>query len=93
MRVVKAAAPASDPATDEIVQRRFKKAMALKESIGLSASERHEIAMMIPGLPDGFSGSWKELNSSQLHDLITMMEGYAFISYLLLQRESKQTKS
>jgi hypothetical protein len=65
---------------------RYKKAMALKEELGFTKEERYELARMIPGVDKDDGGSWKELDSDQLHDLITMMEGYIWISYMMMQR-------
>lgn len=65
---------------------RYKKAMALKEELGFTSEERYELALMIPGVDKDSGGSWKELDSDQLHDLITMMEGYIWISYMMMQR-------
>lgn len=47
--------------------------------IGLTAEERHELAEFVFGV-DG--GSWRELTSSQLEELITMLEGFILISFL-----------
>lgn len=65
---------------------RYRKAMALKEQIGLTTEERHELALMLPRVDKDDGGSWKELDNDQLHDLITMMEGYIWISYMMMQR-------
>ena len=65
---------------------RYRKAMALKEQLGLTDDERHELAQMLPRVDKDDGGSWKELDSDQLHDLITMMEGYIWISYMMMQR-------
>lgn len=73
-------------AIEETRLRRFKKAMALKESLGLTTAERHSLAQLINGVDKDYGGSWRELNPKQLHDLITMLEGYAFINYLLSER-------
>lgn len=73
-------------AIEEVRQRRFHKAMALKEQLGLTDDERHELAQLLPGVDKDDGGSWKNLPPKQLHELITMMEGYAFISYLMSQR-------
>ena len=73
-------------AIEEIRQRRFKKAMALKEDLGLTKEERHELAQLLPGVDKDDGGSWKDLNPKQLHDLITMMEGYVYITHLLSDR-------
>jgi hypothetical protein len=73
-------------AIEEIRHRRFLKAMALKESIHLTDEERHELAQLLIGVDKDDGGSWKDLDPKQLHDLITMMEGHIYISYLELQR-------
>jgi hypothetical protein len=65
---------------------KFRYAMQLKEDLGLTKAERYELAQMIPGVDKDYGGSWKELNAKQLHDLITMMEGYAYITYMMGQR-------
>jgi hypothetical protein len=75
-----------EDAIEEVRQRRFLKAMSMKEQIHLTDDERYELAQMIMGVDKDDGGSWKDLNPKQLHDLITMMEGYAFISYLISQR-------
>lgn len=71
---------------NDVRERRFKKAMALKEQLRLSSYERHELAQMLPGVDKDYGGSWKELDQDQLHDLITMMEGYIWITYMMMQR-------
>lgn len=73
-------------AIEETRLRRFKKAMALKEQLGLTPDERHSLAQILPGVDKDDGGSWKDLDPKQLHDLITMMEGYVYITYLLMQR-------
>lgn len=65
---------------------RYRKAMALKEQLGLSDDERYELARMLPRVDKDDGGSWKDLDGDQLHDLITMMEGYIWISYMMMQR-------
>ena len=80
------ASVAEQEAIEEVRQRRFLKAMALKEQIGLTKEERHELAQLIPGVDKDDGGSWKDLNPKQLHDLITMMEGWVFIEHILMQR-------
>jgi len=67
-------------------ENRYRKAMVLKEELGLTTEERHELALMLPRVDKDDGGSWKELDGDQLHDLITMMEGYIWISYLMMQR-------
>lgn len=66
--------------------RRYRKAMALKESLGLTQEERYSLAQMLPTVDKDYGGSWKELDNDQLHDLITMMEGYIWITYMMMQR-------
>lgn len=65
---------------------RYRKAMALKEQLGLTKEERYELARMLPRVDKDDGGSWKDLDTDQLHDLITMMEGYIWISYMMMQR-------
>jgi len=60
--------------------------MALKDELGLTKDERYSLAQMIPGVDRDAGGSWKDLDAKQLHDLITMMEGWVFIQHLLIQR-------
>jgi len=60
--------------------------MALKEQLGFTTEERHELALMLPRVDKDDGGSWKELDEDQLHDLITMMEGYIWITYMMMQR-------
>lgn len=76
----------NDDYIEEVRHRRFLKAMALKDAIGLTDDERHELAQMVMGVDKDDGGSWKELNPKQLHDLITMMEGYAYLTHLFSQR-------
>ncbi len=73
---------------EQVWQRRYRKAMALKDELGLNDDERHELAEFIPGTE---SGSWRELTAKQLHDLITMMEGFLLVSYLFSQRVDTPT--
>ena len=70
----------------DVRSNRYRKAMVLKEELGLSDDERHELALMLPRVDKDDGGSWKELDDDQLHDLITMMEGYIWISYMMMQR-------
>ena len=69
---------------------RYRKAMALKESLRLSQEERYSLAQMLPSVDKDYGGSWRELNEEQLHDLITMMEGYVWISYMMMQRDDNE---
>jgi hypothetical protein len=66
---------------------RYRKAMVLKEQLGLTDEERYSLAQMLPRVDREDGGSWKELDSDQLHDLITMMEGYIWIAHMLMERE------
>lgn len=72
-------------AVEETRQRRYRKAMVLKEQIGLTDEMRHDLAQLLIGVDKDSGGSWKALNPRQLHDLLTMMEGYAYITYLRMQ--------
>ena len=65
---------------------RYKKAMVLKDQLHLTDEERYELARMLPRVNKDDGGSWKDLDTDQLHDLITMMEGYIWISYMMMQR-------
>jgi hypothetical protein len=79
------------PEEDEVEasrRRRFQKAMSLKDSIGLTDDERYQLAQWIPGVDKDFGGSWKELNPKQLHDLITMMEGFVLITHMINERRT-----
>ena len=67
-------------------ERRFRKAMALKDQIGLSREERYSLAQMLHNVSSEFDGSWQDLDAAQLHELITMMEGYALITFILSER-------
>jgi len=70
----------------DIRSSRYKKAMALKESLRLTKEERYSLAQMLPTVDKDFGGSWKDLDQDQLHDLITMMEEYIWITYMMMQR-------
>ena len=65
---------------------RYAKAMKIKEELKLTTEERHELAKLLPGVTDDHSGSWKDLSEDQLHELLTMMEGYLYIRWLYLLR-------
>lgn len=58
---------------------------ALADEIGMTSEERHELAEFVFGV-DG--GSWVELDSKQLHDLATMLEGVIFVTFLRSARGS-----
>lgn len=74
-------------ASKDARSNRYYKAMALKEQLGLTDDERHSLAQMLPRVDREDGGSWKELDSDQLHDLITMMEGYIWITHMMMERE------
>lgn len=71
---------------EAIRHKRLLKAFAVATEIGLDDDERHELALMIPGVDKDGSGSWKDLNPRELHDLITKMEGYLEVKFLLDNR-------
>ena len=84
---------AEENAIEEIRERRFKKAMALKEELGLTKEERHELAQLLPGVDKDDGGSWKDLNPKQLHDLITMMEGFVYLTHIFQNRLDRAVES
>ena len=89
MRTIRRGVPVADAELDIIEEARvlrFHKAMALKDDLHLTTEERHSLAQMLPGVDKDYGGSWKELNPKQLHDLITMMEGFIWISHLFAER-------
>lgn len=63
-------------------QNRLRKAFATATDIGLTKDQRHDLAQLLIGVDKDDGGSWKDLDPKQLHDLITMMEGYIMITYL-----------
>lgn len=82
-RVIRRSAP--KPAgswEDPELKHYYKKAMKIKEDLGLTDEQRYELAQLIIGVDKDDGGSWKALDKRQLHDLITMMEGFIYISYL-----------
>jgi len=92
-REIEEASQAEADAIEEIRQRRFKKAMALKEELGLTKEERHELAQLLPGVDKDDGGSWKDLNPKQLHDLITMMEGFVYLTHIFQNRLDRAVES
>lgn len=74
----------------DIRERKFLKAMAMKEAIGLSDEDRYSLAQMLPGIDKDYGGSWKTLDQDQLHDLITMMEGFIWISFMMQNQQQSQ---
>lgn len=60
--------------------QRIKRAHVYAMELGMSDEQRYELARMLPGVdPDG-DGSWKNLTPEQEHDLLTMIEGYIFMT-------------
>jgi hypothetical protein len=87
-RVIVRHTPVRDSDEEAALQeRQFRKAMALKDQIGLSREERYSLAQMLHNVSRDFDGSWQDLDSAQLHELITMMEGWVWITHLMLERE------
>lgn len=84
-RVIRAKdAPAPEWAGEQQTKRkRMNKCYALAEELGLTDDSRHELALMIPSIDKDSEGSWRSLNSQQLHELLTMLEGYVFVRFLL----------
>ena len=70
----------------DIREKRYRRAMVLKEELKLTNEERYELALMLPRVDKDGTGSWKELDSDQLHDLLCMLEGYIYITYMMGQR-------
>lgn len=65
--------------------QRIKRAHVYAMELGLTDEQRYAIARMIPGVdPDG-DGSWKNLTPEQEHDLLTLIEGYIYITALRMQ--------
>lgn len=82
-----AAQAAANEVEEEKRGKRFRKAMALNDDhFKFTKEERYELARMLVGVDTETGGSWKALTSAQLHDLITMMEGYAYINWILGER-------
>lgn len=77
---------------DEEWAKRLKKAMhyAKGPPLELDDFERAELALMVPGVDKDSEGSWKDLTKDQLDSLISMLEGWVFITYLLGQREEPE---
>lgn len=65
---------------------REKKARTMAYEMGLTREERTQLTMWLPGIPADHDGSWKGLTEEQYHDLLTMMEGFLFVSHLFAQR-------
>jgi len=66
---------------------REKRAHAWARSLGLTDEERYELARVLPTIEEHHNGSWKNLDEQQYHDLLTMMEGYVFLTHLMNDRQ------
>lgn len=68
-------------------QKRLQKAMNYAKStpLCLTREERIELACMVPGTEMELE-SWKDLTTEQLDSLISMLEGWIYVTYLLHQR-------
>ena len=73
----------SENIIEEKRQNRLRKAFSMATDIGLNDDERYELAQMLPSVDKDSKGSWKNLDPKQLHDLITMMEGWVFINHMV----------
>lgn len=62
--------------------QRIKRAHVYAMELGLKDEQRYAIARMIPGIDSDTGGSWKNLTPEQEHDLLTMIEGFIFITAL-----------
>jgi hypothetical protein len=80
------------PPVDPEWDKRFKKAMLYVKSPGvdLNRQSRYDLAKMIPGVDSDGEGSWKDLTTSQLDDLLNMLEGFIFIKHLKNEQEGQQ---
>jgi hypothetical protein len=60
--------------------------MSVAKELGMSNEDRYAFAEMCPSFDrDRMTGSWKELESEQLTELILMLEGFILGMYILLQ--------
>ena len=71
---------------EEKRMNRLRKAFSLATDLGLTKAERYDLAQMLVGVDKDDGGSWKDLNPRQLHDLITMLEGYIFVKFVVDNR-------
>lgn len=70
------------PADEARKSAMFKRAMMYADQLGLTDEMRYDLAGMIPTFKDGDDTSWKSLNEKQLHDLLCMLDGYVYITFL-----------
>lgn len=75
---------------EEARQKRLRMAFSLANSLHFDDDDRHDLARMVVGVDRDGDGSWRPLTMSQLHDLITMMEGYLWIAHMKGQRNSSK---
>ena len=78
-KIVKKATPAQQ-------SDRCKRAHSMAKEMGLTAEEKHDLVRFLPTIPEEHDGSWKNLTEDDFHDLLTMLEGYGLITYLMMQR-------
>lgn len=74
---------AEEDLIEEKRMNRLRKAFSLATDLHLTKSQRYDLAQMLVGVDKDDGGSWKDLNPKQLHDLITMMEGYIYIKFMI----------
>lgn len=90
MRTVSRGGPPQAPKVDR--QAQFLRAMSVAKELGLSQEDRYAYAEMCPSFDrDKMTGSWKELESEQLTELILMLEGFVYGIHLMIQNGSLQT--
>lgn len=73
---------APDAATEARIGAMFRKAMSYAEQLGMPDDMRYELSAMLPGMSADADTSWKALNEKQLHDLLCMLEGFIYITFL-----------
>lgn len=89
-RTVRRGDPPQAPKVDRHAQ--FLRAMAVAKELGMSKEDRYSMAEMCPSFDrDRMTGSWKELESEQLTELILMLEGFLLMMHLMLQNGTLET--
>jgi hypothetical protein len=68
---------------------REKRAHAWARSLGFTDEERHELARMLPTIEEHHDGSWKLLTEEQFHDMLTMFEGFVWITHMMQERDDQ----
>lgn len=61
-----------------------KRAHVLAHELHLTDEMRYDLARMVIDVDPDSSGSWKDLDDRQFSDLVTMMEGWIFITKMKL---------